>query len=147
MKKIALIGTHSVGKTTTLYGLAHELKKLRYNVDVLKETARECPLPINQKASVDAQKWILGKQLCIESTINKTVDFALCDRTLFDIFIYSQSCNNNLANAMWNFVYYHMKTYDAVFFLPIRREYFKADGQRDKDESWQIQINQKFEFF
>lgn len=49
MKKIALIGTHGVGKTTTAYGIGYRLKQMRYDTDILYESARKCPLPINKK--------------------------------------------------------------------------------------------------
>lgn len=57
MKKIALIGTHGVGKTTTAYGIAYRLKQKRYDTDMLYEGARKCPLPLNKKSTIDYQKW------------------------------------------------------------------------------------------
>ena len=46
--KIAFIGTHGVGKTTLCYDLAAALKKRDLTVELVREVARECPLPINQ---------------------------------------------------------------------------------------------------
>jgi len=147
MKKIALIGTHGIGKTTTSYGLAHMLKKLRYNAIVLNETARECPLPINQKGTEKSQKWILGKQLMNEAVIHPSVDFAICDRTILDVMVYSEYSNIKLSNAIRQFVLHHLKTYDTIFYLPIRPEYFKGDGQRSGDESYQQWVDKRFRFY
>lgn len=45
--KIAFVGTHGVGKTTLCFDLAAHLKRLDLNIDLVKEVARRCPLPIN----------------------------------------------------------------------------------------------------
>ena len=71
MKKIALIGTHGVGKTTTAYGIGYRLKQMRYDANVVEEGARKCPLPLNKKSTINTQKWILGEQLKKESTIRQ----------------------------------------------------------------------------
>ena len=46
--KIAFIGSHGVGKTTLCYDLAARLKRQDRAVDLVKEVARRCPLPINR---------------------------------------------------------------------------------------------------
>ena len=55
LMKIAFIGSHGVGKTTLCFELAAALKRLDLSVDVVKEVARGCPLPINQATTVAAQ--------------------------------------------------------------------------------------------
>ena len=52
--KIAFLGTHGVGKTTLCFDLASRLKRLDMSVDIVKEVARSCPLPINQDTTLDA---------------------------------------------------------------------------------------------
>ena len=46
--KIAFVGTHGVGKTTLCYELAAWMKKREARVDMVREVARRCPLPINR---------------------------------------------------------------------------------------------------
>ena len=43
--KVALIGTHGVGKTTLCFELAARLKRRDVNVEMVREVARRCPLP------------------------------------------------------------------------------------------------------
>ena len=141
MKKIALIGSHGVGKTTTVYGLAHQFKKSRIDVSVLFETARQCPLPINQKGTVNSQLWILGQQMIQESTINPHVDYAICDRSVLDVYAYSYQRNPKFAKSILPFIIEHMKTYDYIFYLPVRKDYLKGDSLRSSDEHYQREID------
>ena len=58
MYKIAFIGSHGVGKTTLAYGLAARLKRRDFDLEVVVEVARRCPLPLNEETTVEAQSWI-----------------------------------------------------------------------------------------
>ena len=53
--KVALIGTHGVGKTTLCYELAARLKRRDVEVELVREVARRCPLPINRSSCVDGR--------------------------------------------------------------------------------------------
>jgi hypothetical protein len=64
--KVAFIGTHGVGKTTLCFDLAARLKRLDMNVDIVREVARHCPLPINRDTTLEAQAWILHTQIAQE---------------------------------------------------------------------------------
>ena len=55
--KLAFIGSHGVGKTTLCFDLASRLKRLDMDVDIVKEVARGCPLPINRETTLEAQSW------------------------------------------------------------------------------------------
>ena len=65
--KIAFIGSHGVGKTTLCYDLASRLKRQDRAVDLVKEVARRCPLPINRETTREAQAWILHTQIADET--------------------------------------------------------------------------------
>ena len=67
--KIAFIGSHGVGKTTLCYDLAARLKRLDLNVDMVKEVARECPLPINRETTLESQAWIIHSQIAEEIAV------------------------------------------------------------------------------
>ena len=43
--KLALIGTHGVGKTTLAYEICSLLKKADHNVELVTEVARRSPVP------------------------------------------------------------------------------------------------------
>ena len=57
--KIALIGSHGVGKTTLCYDLAARLKRRDLEVHLVAEIARSCPLPINTETTLDAHNQIV----------------------------------------------------------------------------------------
>jgi thymidylate kinase len=86
--KIAFIGTHGVGKTTLCFELAARLKRLDYSVDLVKEVARECPLPINRDTTYDAQSWILHTQIAHELAAVSRHDVVVCDRSILDNYAY-----------------------------------------------------------
>ena len=80
--KVAFIGTHGVGKTTLCYDLAAALKKRDLTVELVREVARECPLPINQETTLKAQAWILHTQIAWELQAEAKADVVFCDREL-----------------------------------------------------------------
>ncbi len=86
--KIAFIGSHGVGKTTLCYGLAARLKALDLSVEVVREVARRCPLPINEQTGVAAQSWILHTQIAEELSAQETYPVVICDRSVLDNYVY-----------------------------------------------------------
>lgn len=144
MKKIALIGTHGIGKTTTAYGIAYQFKKSRKTVTLLGETARQSPLPINQKGNVNSQMWVLGLQLIQESTINPKVDYAICDRSILDIYVYTYYLNPDFAESLLPFIVKYLKSYDFIFYLPVRHDYFQSDYLRSSIKKYQMDIDKIF---
>lgn len=147
MIKIALCGTHGIGKTTMLFKLAYLLKQRGYNVHIINETARSCPLPINKDATLETQKWILGKQLITESILEykkDKIDFILCDRSILDIFIYSLMIDKSYANSILPLMKYHMKTFNLIFYLQKDDSHFRNDGERCFDSDFRNRINDLF---
>jgi adenylate kinase family enzyme len=64
--EVACAGSHGVGKTTLCVDLAAQCKRLDLAVELVKEVARRCPLPINEETTLDAQAWILHTQIAEE---------------------------------------------------------------------------------
>ena len=64
--KLALIGTHGVGKTTLAYEICSLLKKAAHNVELVTEVAQRSPFPINEVTTLDGQLWILHAQIAKE---------------------------------------------------------------------------------
>jgi hypothetical protein len=54
-----ILGTHAVGKTTLMDFLEGFFKGRGYRVSTVRESSRECPFPINEMSTVEAQDWIL----------------------------------------------------------------------------------------
>ena len=86
--KIAFVGTHGVGKTTLCYELAAWLKKRELRVDMVREVARRCPLPINRDTTLDAQSWILHTQIAWEIAAAERSPAVVCDRSVLDNYAY-----------------------------------------------------------
>lgn len=86
--KVAFVGTHGVGKTTLCFDLAAQLKRLDLGVDIVKEVARRCPLPINEDTTLDAQRWILHTQIAEEIEASADYEVVICDRSVLDNYAY-----------------------------------------------------------
>ena len=90
MKKIACIGTHSVGKSTLCYQLASKYKSQGENVYVLQEQVRFSPFPIHGAMVYETAIWTSTSQISKElEAIQKGFSLMVCDRTAFDPFVYA----------------------------------------------------------
>jgi hypothetical protein len=133
-----MIGTHGVGKTTLCYELAARLKRRNADVEVVREVARRCPLPINQETTVAAQSWILHTQISWEIEAAATHEVVLCDRSVLDNYCYMVHAAGT--QKVWERVFDDwMPTYDLLVHVPLwsRPSY---DGVRAIDPSFQEQI-------
>jgi len=138
--KIALIGTHGVGKTTLCFELAAKLKRLDLGVDLVKEVARDCPLPINRDTTLDAQSWILHAQCAREIAAAAASDVVVCDRSVLDNYAY-------LVHALGRrpdldpWVKRWCGTYGALFKVPLWQPP-SFDGTRDTDLVFQREVDE-----
>ena len=89
MIKIALIGPHNSGKTTSLYYLCYKLKGIGEELGIGQEIARECPYPLNEAGGSVTQFWILFKQIEKETNLEKWYKKIILDRSVFDEVAYS----------------------------------------------------------
>ena len=132
--KVAFVGTHGVGKTTLCYDLAALLKRGGWNADIVKEVARQSPLPINRQTSLDAQTWILMTQVAEEIGSASRHDAVVCDRSVLDNYAYMVLACGRQA-ALEPFIESWMRTYDLVFKVPIWGA-ATPDGVRDTDRGF-----------
>jgi len=139
--KLALIGSHGVGKTTLCYGVAARLKALDLPVEVVHEVARRCPLPINRETSLEAQAWILHSQIAEEIAAAYRYPVVLCDRSVLDNYIYlllaagRQEALESLVNS-W------LPTYHLLVHVPILAQP-SADGIRSSDPTFQRAVDDR----
>jgi len=140
--KVAFIGTHGVGKTTLCYDLAASLKKRDLTVELVREVARECPLPINQETTLKAQSWILHTQIAWELHADAKAEVVVCDRAVLDNFCYMRRAFTGApAEAVLEgLVRSWTKTYDALFKVPVVGNP-RFDGVRDLDLAFQREID------
>lgn len=139
--KVALIGTHATGKTTLAYEIASSLKKKNFNIDVLGEVSRDCPFPINEDTTPNAQKWILLTQYIREMEKEGKCDCLICDRSLLDNYAYyirRFGKNKELEPLILD----HMGSYNYLFKVPINEGYLVNDGVRSIDKGFQKEIDE-----
>lgn len=138
--KIALIGTHGVGKTTLAYELAARLKRLDRRVELVTEVARDCPLPINRDTTIDAQSWILHTQCAREIAAQAKGDLVVCDRSVLDNYAYLvHAAGRHEEIETW--IRRWCGSYRGFFKVPMWRAP-SFDGTRDTDDQFQREIDQ-----
>lgn len=140
--KIAFIGTHGVGKTTLCYDLAASLKRRDLTVELVREVARECPLPINRDTTVKAQAWILHTQIAWELQAEAKAEVVVCDRAVLDNYCYLKRAapGEPHVKVLEELVRAWLPTYDVLFRVPIVGDP-SFDGVRDTDLAFQHDID------
>lgn len=137
--KLAFIGTHGVGKTTLCFELAAALKRLDLSVDLVKEVARSCPLPINRETTDAAQNWILHTQVAREIELSDGYDAIVCDRAVIDNYAYMVHATGRRPE-LEAFIRYWMGTYDLLVKVPVIAPP-SFDGTRDTSVEFQAGID------
>jgi thymidylate kinase len=139
-RKVAFIGSHGVGKTTLCFELAAALKRLDLSVDLVKEVARGCPLPINRETTADAQNWILHTQVAREIELLGQYDVIVCDRAVLDNYAYMVHAEGRRPEIE-PFIRHWMATYSLLVKVPIVNAP-SFDGTRDTSVDFQQGIDQ-----
>jgi hypothetical protein len=141
--KVALVGTHGVNKTTIAYELAGVLKRRGKTVELLTEIARECPFPLNERASREAYQWIIARQVQLEIEKSPRADILVCDRAVLDNFAYyvrRYGERGGEAEALGAYCRSWMSTYDLLLRLPVTQP-LAPDGFRSTDLQFQHEID------
>jgi nicotinamide riboside kinase len=141
--KLAFVGTHGVGKTTLCFDVASQLKRLDLGVDLVKEVARRCPLPINEETTLDAQAWILHTQIAEEIAAAATYEVVICDRSVLDNYAYLVA-RVGRRPALDGLVKDWLVGYDALFKVPIIGAP-TFDGKRAVSPGFQHEIDATIE--
>jgi nicotinamide riboside kinase len=141
--KIALIGSHGVGKTTLCFGLAARLKERDVSLDVVHEVARRCPLPINEETGVASESWILHTQIAEELIAQTRYPVVVCDRSALDNYVYLLLAAGEQP-GLETLVNWWMTTYDLLVHVPIV-EAPQSDGVRAEDPAFQRAIDDRLD--
>jgi nicotinamide riboside kinase len=137
--KVALIGTHGVGKTTLCFELAARLKRRDVDVEMVREVARHCPLPINRETSAAAQAWILHTQMAWELEAAARHPLVLCDRSVLDNYCYLLYATG--PQPSWeSLLTTWLASYDLLVKVPLWTTP-RWDGVRDTDRAFQSDID------
>jgi len=141
--KVAFVGTHGVGKTTLCFEIAARLKRRDVDVEMVREVARRCPLPINRETSVQAQSWILSTQMAWELEASAQHPVVLCDRSVLDNYCYLVFAAG--PQPAWEGLLTNwLGTYDLLVKVPLWTTP-RWDGVRDVDLSFQREIERLLE--
>lgn len=149
MTKIAIIGTHGVGKSSLSYMIASYYKKKDKSVKIIQEVARNCPFPLNEKMTKEACLWIFHEQMRKEIEYQSKYDYLICDRSVADSFIYAlaQNCYDSadqvlyyafMQAEMW------MSTYDKIIHIVPSKRKISDDGFRSTDREFQKRVHTQF---
>ena len=138
--KIALIGTHGVGKTTLAFEVCAQLKIAGYSVELVTEIARRSPFPVNEGTTLESQLWILHQQIATELEMMSRAQYVVCDRAVIDNYAYLSNKFDRQPYlepmlAQW------MKSYDLLIHVPLREERITADGFRSENVEFQRTID------
>lgn len=141
MMKVAFVGTHGQGKTALVYDQAARFKRNGINVEIVKEVARSCPLPINQNTSYEAQVWILMTQIAKEIKAANTAQLVICDRAVLDNFAYLlKACPQKITRELTAWIRQWLRSYDLLIKVPLVSRP-QEDGIRSTDAQFAAEID------
>ena len=149
VKKTAIIGTHSVGKSTLAYMLAAHYKRKGKSVKIIQEVARSCPYPLNEGMTKEACLWIYHEHVKKELEAIQKFDTIICDRSAIDSFMYAkaQSCFDirdlNMVYSLKGAEEW-MCSYDQIIYVKPGTVKPVADGVRSTDLLFQTTVEQEF---
>ena len=138
--KLALIGTHGVGKTTLAYEICSLLKKAHYNVELVTEVARQSPFPVNAATTTEGQLWILHAQIAAELDAARRAPHVITDRAVLDNYCYLvNKFGRQPQLEAW--LAWWMDTYSILIGVPPIEADIPADGFRSEDRAFQKRIH------
>jgi len=138
--KLALIGTHGVGKTTLAYETCSLLKKRAFNVELVTEVARQSPFPVNAATTLEGQLWILHAQIAAELDAARRAPNVITDRAVLDNFCYLvNKFGRQPQLEVW--LAWWMDTYSLLVGVPVLESAIPSDGFRSEDRAFQQRIH------
>lgn len=139
--KLALIGTHGVGKTTLAYEICSRMKKAGENVELVAEVARRSPFPVNAATTLEGQLWILHAQIAAELDASRNAANVVCDRSVLDNYCYLvNKFGRQPQLEVW--LAWWMQTYDLLAGVPLSEAEIQPDGFRSEDRVFQRRIHE-----
>lgn len=138
--KLALIGTHGVGKTTLAYEICSLFKRSGENVEIVTEVARHSPFPVNAATTFDGQLWILHAQIAAELDASRRAPHVVCDRSVLDNYCYLVN-KFGRQPQLESWLAWWMYTYDLFAGVPPLAGQLQSDGFRSDDVSFQRRIH------
>ncbi len=138
--KLALIGTHGVGKTTLAYEICSLLKKADHNVELVTEVARRSPFPVNEATTLDGQLWILHAQIAAELDSASRAPHVICDRAVLDNYCYLVN-KFGRQPRLEQWLEWWMGSYTLLVGVPPLADGIPPDGFRSENLEFQQRIH------
>jgi hypothetical protein len=138
--KLALIGTHGVGKTTLAYEICSLLKKADHNVELVTEVARRSPFPVNDATTLEGQLWILHSQIAAELDAAARAPHVICDRSVLDNYCYLVN-KFGRQPQLEHWLEWWMGTYTLLVGVPPLADGIPPDGFRSENLEFQQRIH------
>jgi len=138
--KLALIGTHGVGKTTLAYEVCSLLKKANYNVELVTEVARRSPFPVNEATTLEGQLWILHAQIAAELDAASRAPHVICDRSVLDNYCYLVN-KFGRQHHLEQWLEWWMGSYALLVAVPPLADGIPPDGFRSENLEFQQRIH------
>ena len=139
--KLALIGTHGVGKTTLAYEICSLLKKADHNVELVTEVARRSPFPVNEATTLEGQLWILHAQIAAELDAAARAPHVICDRSVLDNYCYLVN-KFSRQPQLEHWLEWWMNTYSLLVAVPPLADGIPPDGFRSENVEFQHRIHE-----
>ena len=141
--KLALIGTHGVGKTTLAFEICSLLKKADYNVELVTEVARRSPFPVNEATTLEGQLWILHQQIAAELDAARAAH-VICDRSVLDNYCYLIN-KFGRQQRIESWLEWWMQSYTLLVGVPPLADGIPPDGFRSENLEFQQKIHERIE--
>jgi hypothetical protein len=138
--KLALIGTHGVGKTTLAYEICSLLKKAGHNVELVTQVVRRSPFLVNEETTLEGQLWILHTQIARELDAAFRVPHLICDRAALDNYCYLVN-KFGRQKQLEQWLGWWMETYSLVVLVPPMADGIPPDGFRSENLEFQQRIH------
>ena len=138
--KLALIGTHGVGKTTLAYEICSLLKKADQNVELVTEVARRSSFPVNEATTLDGQLWILHAQIAAELDAAARAPHVICDRSVLDNYCYLVN-KFGRQQQLEHWLEWWMGTYSLLVGVPPLADGIPPDGFRSENLEFQQRVH------
>ena len=140
--KIAIAGSHGVGKTTFAKALAKKLN-FSYIHDIVREEAIPKGFVINENTPAEVQFWLVMRQWELETI---TPGSWVADKCLIDYLIYAGGLEEEVFKEVIKRVVEGNARYDFIFYLPIEFS-MEHDGKRSDDEEFQKKIDMLYKAY
>jgi nicotinamide riboside kinase len=152
LKTIAIVGSHSTGKTTLSYTLADHLRRQGVNAITLSESVREAPVKFNEGHTVQTTEWVALRQRLKELEAEaQGYEILVSDRSVIDSFIYHQGMDLPLdgrIGKLFRWARNHFATnYNRIIFLRPGDAPMAEDGVRSAGEEYRQKIDRIFDEF